>query len=98
LIREVTLNSLPGQGRYIVAASYLGEPRHPDWYLNLQAHPEAHILDSGKWVTVTARDAQGEERSQLWAQITGKDVAYSEYQERTSRQIPVVILEYAQPS
>jgi deazaflavin-dependent oxidoreductase (nitroreductase family) len=92
-MRQVALYSFGRRGREIVVASYVGQPRNPAWYLNLQADPHPYILEGGKWVRAHARDAQGEERDRLLAEITSVDPAYREYQDRTSREIPIVILD-----
>lgn len=90
--RTVTLNALEDAGRLVVVASYAGQPTHPAWFLNLQAQPRAEILDRRRWRTVTAVAAQDAERDRLWEMIVRRDAAYAEYQSRTERQIPVVIL------
>jgi deazaflavin-dependent oxidoreductase (nitroreductase family) len=91
--REVALYSFGERGKDVVVASYVGQPHHPGWYLNLKADSEARILERGKWSHVRARDALGGERERLWADITRRDPAYQEYQQRTTREIPIVILE-----
>jgi deazaflavin-dependent oxidoreductase (nitroreductase family) len=91
--RQVALYSFGRRGREVVVASYVGQPRNPAWYLNLKSDSSPHILEKGKWIRMHARDAQGEERSRLWAEITSVDPAYQGYQDRTAREIPVVILE-----
>lgn len=91
--RTRALTYFPKEGTYVVVASFLGEPRHPDWWLNLRAHPEAWIQVGGRRLEVRAREAQGEERERLWTEIVAAQPDYAEYQKRTSRRIPVVILE-----
>ena len=78
--------------RYVVIASKGGDPKHPAWYLNLRAG-EADLQVGSEHVHVSARDADGEERERLWAMMVGLYPSYAEYQEKTTRQIPVVILE-----
>ena len=90
--REVALNCMLDNGRYVVIASYAGESRHPAWYLNLQANRRAQVLVNGKWINVAAQDAAPDERARLWSGVVARDPSYAEYQLRTSRQIPVVIL------
>ncbi len=93
LPRERALTYIPYGEGFAVIASYLGEPRHPDWYLNLKANPDAAVLANGRVVAVRAREAEGEERERLWRQAVAMNRDYEEYQRRTSRRIPVVVLE-----
>ncbi|HEY6395862.1 MAG TPA: nitroreductase family deazaflavin-dependent oxidoreductase [Solirubrobacteraceae bacterium] len=80
-------------GRWVVVASKGGAPDHPDWYKNLRATPEAMIQVKGERIPVRATAASGEERSRLWGLMTEKWPAYDQYQQKTSREIPVVVLE-----
>jgi deazaflavin-dependent oxidoreductase (nitroreductase family) len=77
---------------FVVIASKGGDPKHPAWYLNLQGQ-EAEIQVGRDRKRVRARDAEGEERERLWAQMVGVYPDYAEYQKKTTRQIPVVVLE-----
>lgn len=94
--REVALFAFDDRGRDVIVASYVGEPNHPAWYLNLKADPSVLILEKGRWARVRARVRRGDERARLWAEISGRDPNVQEYQDRTSRQIPVVILDPAE--
>jgi proline iminopeptidase len=76
-----------------VVASFGGAPDHPNWYYNLTAEPEVTIQDRGEEMPATARTAEGDEREALWTQMTAVYPPYDQYQEKTSRQIPVVVLE-----
>jgi deazaflavin-dependent oxidoreductase (nitroreductase family) len=80
-------------GRYVVVASYGGAPRHPEWYLNLTDHPEVEVQVKEDRFHAKARTAQGEERERLWELMAQIWPQYDQYQRRTDRQIPVVILE-----
>jgi deazaflavin-dependent oxidoreductase (nitroreductase family) len=91
--RTVALHALVHGDHYVVAASNAGEPRHPEWYLNLRADRLATVQHGPVRIPVRARTAEGEERSLLWNQITARDRSYAEYQARTDREIPVVVLE-----
>ena len=91
--RERALTYVPAGTAYAVIASYLGEPRHPDWYLNLKAHPEATVRVGGADLAVRAREAHGEERERLWRDAVRANADYDEYAKRTDRRIPVVVLE-----
>lgn len=79
---------------YVVVASRGGDDAHPAWFLNLRDNPEVEVVLDGKpRVRMTARIADAETRARLWPQITAKYRNYAGYQEKTSREIPVVILE-----
>lgn len=79
--------------RVVLVAPKGGDNRNPDWYRNLQAHPDAEIVINGTRRTVHARTATAQERAQLWPGIVAAYKGYAEYQTRTSREIPVVICE-----
>jgi deazaflavin-dependent oxidoreductase (nitroreductase family) len=78
---------------YVVAASFAGEPRHPAWWLNLLADPKAQVQLGGRVLDVRAREAEGAERELLWRAIVAQDASFAEYERRTTRRIPVVVLE-----
>ncbi|HUY74187.1 MAG TPA: nitroreductase family deazaflavin-dependent oxidoreductase [Candidatus Dormibacteraeota bacterium] len=80
-------------GRYLVVASRGGAPQHPQWYLNLVAQPEVQVQVGADRFRARARPATPEEKPALWKQMAGIFPNYDEYQTRTSREIPVVILE-----
>jgi deazaflavin-dependent oxidoreductase (nitroreductase family) len=77
---------------YLVVASKGGAPTHPAWYLNLQAQPEVELQVKGDKFKARARTATGEERASLWAKMVGIYGPYAQYQAKTDRQIPVVVL------
>jgi deazaflavin-dependent oxidoreductase (nitroreductase family) len=79
-------------GRWIVVASKGGAPAHPSWYENLLANPEATIEVLDETVPVRASTAEGAERARLWTLMAEVWPAYDDYQARTDRQIPVVVL------
>jgi deazaflavin-dependent oxidoreductase (nitroreductase family) len=78
--------------RWVIVASKGGAPEHPGWFQNLQANPEAAIQVKGEKLPVRATTAEGEERARLWLLMTEVWPAYDEYQTRTDREIPVVVL------
>jgi deazaflavin-dependent oxidoreductase (nitroreductase family) len=80
-------------GRWVIVASKGGAPEHPGWYQNLEASPEAEIQVRDEVIPVRVHDAEGEERERLWKLMTEDWPAYDEYQEKTDRKIPVVVLE-----
>jgi deazaflavin-dependent oxidoreductase (nitroreductase family) len=79
--------------RYVVVASVGGSARHPAWYLNLTDHPEVEVQVGPERFPARARTAGPEEKPRLWELMTSIWPAYEDYQRKTRRQIPVVILE-----
>jgi deazaflavin-dependent oxidoreductase (nitroreductase family) len=77
---------------HLLVASKGGAPEHPGWYLNLQANPEAVIQVKGDVIPVTARTASAEEKARLWPIMLEQWPNYDEYQTKTDRDIPVVVL------
>ncbi|HVA30158.1 MAG TPA: nitroreductase family deazaflavin-dependent oxidoreductase [Gaiellaceae bacterium] len=77
----------------VLVASQGGRPQHPDWYLNLVEHPEVGVQVKADVFRARARTAEGEERERLWRQMNGIWRHYDEYQAKTERVIPVVVLE-----
>lgn len=78
--------------RYVVVASKGGAPTNPDWYHNLLTNPDATIEVGTEAFAVTARQSDDEERERLWAMITSANPAFAEYETKTKRRIPVMIL------
>lgn len=79
--------------RYLIVASMGGAPKHPQWYRNLRANPEVQIQVLGERFAATARTATPDEKARLWPTMTEIWPSYDAYQERTERDIPVIILE-----
>jgi deazaflavin-dependent oxidoreductase (nitroreductase family) len=85
---------LPDGERMVVFASMGGAPKNPDWYHNLVAHPDVQVEVGGQTAfAARARVAQGAERDALYAEQVKRVPVFGEYQQKTSRVIPVVILE-----
>jgi F420H(2)-dependent quinone reductase len=82
-----------GDNGYMVIASKGGAPQHPLWYLNLEANPLAAVTVGRETRQVRARTAEGEERERLWRSLADVYPSYDKYAEKTSRRIPVVVLE-----
>ncbi|MDQ6817118.1 MAG: nitroreductase family deazaflavin-dependent oxidoreductase [Actinomycetota bacterium] len=80
-------------GRWVVVASQGGAPDHPNWYKNLRADPEATIEVKEERIPVRASVAEGEDRARLWGLMTEAWPPYNQYQQKTAREIPVVVLE-----
>jgi deazaflavin-dependent oxidoreductase (nitroreductase family) len=93
--RRTTMLTTPmrGDDRVVLIASKGGDERHPDWYRNLVADPDVEITMDGTTRKMRARTATAEEKAELWPQITRTYQGYAGYQQRTSRDIPVVICE-----
>jgi deazaflavin-dependent oxidoreductase (nitroreductase family) len=83
---------LDDDGRYVIFASKAGAPTNPDWYHNLKAHPDTTIEVGSHTVAVTAAEATGEERGRLFAAQAQRSPQFAEYQEKTDRVIPVIVL------
>jgi deazaflavin-dependent oxidoreductase (nitroreductase family) len=78
---------------YLLVASKGGAPEAPDWYLNLEANPEVTVQIKGEKFRAKARTATAEEKPAMWQHMTEVWPDYDEYQKKTSREIPVVVLE-----
>jgi deazaflavin-dependent oxidoreductase (nitroreductase family) len=76
----------------VLAASNGGSNRHPDWWLNLQAHPDAEVQIRLQRKHVTAELAKSRERARLWGRLVDMYPGYQDYQMTTQREIPVVVL------
>jgi deazaflavin-dependent oxidoreductase (nitroreductase family) len=77
---------------YVVVASKGGAPEHPAWYLNLQANPEVEVQVKDQVFRAHARTASPEERRELWPIMTKEWPDYDNYQQKTDREIPVVVI------
>lgn len=93
--RSVMLTApLQEDDRLVIVASRGGDDRHPAWFLNLRDEPRVEVARNGGAATVMhARIATTDERTRMWPQITAKYANYAGYQKRTSREIPLVLLE-----
>jgi deazaflavin-dependent oxidoreductase (nitroreductase family) len=93
--KQLTMPLIYGKDgdRYVIVASKGGDPKHPAWYLNLQDNPQVHVQVVRDKFTATARTAKGEERARLWKMMTAIYPPYPSYQQKTDREIPVVVLE-----
>ena len=92
--RETVLTTPVQEGDAIViVASYGGDDRHPQWFLNLQADPDVTVTMNGETTPMRARVATAEEKARLWDSVTSAYKGYAGYQRRTQRDIPLVLLE-----
>ncbi len=79
--------------RLVIIASKAGAPEHPAWYHNLRANPEATVEFGTETFRAKARVAEGAERDRLYAAQAAIMPTFNEYQQKTTRVIPVVVLE-----
>jgi deazaflavin-dependent oxidoreductase (nitroreductase family) len=79
--------------RYFVVASKGGAPAHPGWYRNILANPEVEVQVGTKKLKAHARTATGAERARLWEEALHFWPPYADYQQKTEREIPVVVLD-----
>ncbi|MCP4308681.1 MAG: nitroreductase family deazaflavin-dependent oxidoreductase [bacterium] len=77
---------------FVVVASWGGRDNHPEWYANLQCNPTATAQIEGRRIPVEARTADAAQRGRLWPAVVATYDGYREYQGRTDREIPIVIL------
>ena len=85
---------LPDDNRYVIFASKGGAPTNPDWYHNLVAHPDVRVeLGDGSIIDARAVVAQGPDRDRLYAAQVARVPVFADYEAKTQRQIPVVVLE-----
>src|SRR4051812_36455970 len=91
--RETPLVHLPDGDRVIVVASMGGNPRNPAWYHNVRAHPDVEVEAGGQRRPMRARVAGDEERAELWPRLLEVWPAWEDYQRRTERVLPVVVLD-----
>ena len=90
--RTWPLTYLPEAERLIVIASNGGQPTHPSWYLNLRASPHVSVQLGDRTRAMVAQRTEGDERARLWSHVVEEYPAYAEYQRKTDRQIPVIVL------
>lgn len=93
--RDAPLIYQPHGDDYLVVASKGGADDPPAWYLNLEADPAVEVQVKGDRFRARARTATPDERSEMWPTMTAVWPAYDEYQQKTEREIPIVVLERA---
>lgn len=89
--RTAPLLHLRDGDRVVLVASQGGLPRHPDWYHNVQAHPQVTVQIKREIRRMTARTATSQERADLWPRLVAMYADFNDYQSWTDREIPVVI-------
>lgn len=91
-VRKMALMRVEHGGQYALVASKGGAPDHPRWYYNLRSHPdEVMIQDGPEPFDYSVRQVEGPERDEWWERAVAAYPPYAEYQEKTSRRIPVFV-------
>ena len=92
-VRKVPLMRVEHDGVYAAVASQGGAPEHPKWYANLRRNPVLDLQDDTRTWTARAREIEGAEREEWWERCVEAFPPYAEYQEKTDRVIPLLLLE-----
>jgi deazaflavin-dependent oxidoreductase (nitroreductase family) len=92
-VRKAALMRVEHDGVYAAVASKGGDDHHPGWYLNLLADPDVTVQDGPDLHEMRAREVEGDEKAGWWARAVEVWPPYADYQRRTDRPIPVVLLE-----
>src|SRR5215204_3632072 len=91
-LRKTPLMRVEQDGEYAVVASLGGAPTHPVWYHNLKKHPHVELQDGPVKRDYRAREGTGEEKAVWWDRAVAAYPDYADYQEKTTREIPVLVL------
>jgi F420H(2)-dependent quinone reductase len=94
-LRKTPVMRVEHDGRYAAVASRGGAPTHPLWYYNLREEPRVELQDGPVKQDMIAREITGDERAEWWKRAVAAYPPYAEYQKKTSRRIPVFVLEPA---
>lgn len=78
--------------RFVIAAAYSGSDTDPAWWLNLRANPRAEVQVMGSTMQVEATEASSDDRPELWRRLVQMYPYFADYERRTTRQIPVIVL------
>jgi F420H(2)-dependent quinone reductase len=92
-VRKAPVMRVEHDGTYAAVASKGGSPTQPEWYRNLLADPDVTVQDGPDVYEMRAREVEGDEKATWWARALEVWPAYADYQQRTDRSIPVVLLE-----
>jgi F420H(2)-dependent quinone reductase len=92
-LRKVPLMRVEHEGNYAIVASLGGAPKNPVWYYNVKAEPHVELQDGTVTRDFEAREVTGEEKAVWWERAVAAYPPYADYQEKTTRQIPVFVLE-----
>ncbi len=93
--RTVPLVCIEHEGKRVIAASVGGAPNHPAWFLNMEANPAVTVELGEDQYEAVARVTEGDERALLWDKMVEAGKFFAGYQLKTSRLIPVIVLEPA---
>ena len=94
-VRKTPVMRVEHDGKYAMVASKGGAPEHPQWYYNLRANPLVEVQDGPHKQDMTARELSGAEREEWWDRAVAVFPNYADYKKKTTRQIPVFVLEPA---
>jgi F420H(2)-dependent quinone reductase len=92
-LRKTPVMRVEHDGKYAMVASKGGAPAHPTWYYNVRANPHVEIQDGPRRQDMAAREVSGDERAAWWERAVAAYPPYAEYQRKTTREIPVFVLE-----
>ncbi|MBJ6641504.1 nitroreductase family deazaflavin-dependent oxidoreductase [Streptomyces sp. DHE7-1] len=92
-IRKTPLMRVEHDGRYAAVASLGGAPKHPVWYFNVKSDPHVELQDGAARRDMRAREITGAEKAEWWERAVAAFPPYADYQRKTSREIPVFVLE-----
>jgi deazaflavin-dependent oxidoreductase (nitroreductase family) len=92
-LRKTPVMRVEHDGKYAMVASKGGAPAHPTWYYNVRANPHVEIQDGPRRQDMVAREVSGDERAAWWGRAVAAYPPYAEYQRKTTREIPVFVLE-----
>ncbi|WP_225829771.1 nitroreductase family deazaflavin-dependent oxidoreductase [Streptomyces sp. NK08204] len=92
-IRKTPLMRVEHEGRYAAVASLGGAPKHPVWYFNVTSDPHVELQDGPVKRDMRAREVTGAEKAEWWERAVAAFPPYADYQKKTSREIPVFVLE-----
>ncbi|MGH3183104.1 MAG: nitroreductase family deazaflavin-dependent oxidoreductase, partial [Streptosporangiaceae bacterium] len=96
-VRKTPVMRVEHDGRYAMVASKGGAPAPPVWYHNVRANPRVELQDGPRRQDMIAREVSGDERAEWWKRAVAAYPPYAEYLEKTTREIPVFVLEPAGP-
>ena len=91
--RTVPLTYFTDGDAIVLVASYGGRPQNPEWFENLVAEPTVEVTLGGSRRSLRARRANADERARIWPRVVEGYRGYADYQAKTSREIPLVLLE-----
>ncbi len=92
-LRKTPLMRVEHDGSYAAVASLGGAPKHPVWYYNLKKHPHVEVQDGPNKGDYLAREVTGDEKAVWWERAVSAYPDYADYQKKTTREIPVFVLE-----